>query len=324
MARPGLHRRAFGTSALAWALAATPVAANISSGTGSRLMKQQDLPYEPPTTLALIADLYSRMTTPVRVQGEGPFHFVVDTGANQSVISAELAARLGLTLGPPEILNGVAGAQSTPTTVATLSIGGRVRRDVRLFVLPDGGIGGAGMLGLDGLEGQRLVLNFREESMRIEAPTREWAGGGAVTVRSRRRDGQLTLVDVDLAGIAVTALIDSGAQNTIGNRALQRLARARRPTDLWRNESIVSVTGQSIDAEMADLPHLRLGGMSLPVWPVAFADLHTFEMWKLTSVPAMLIGVDVLSRFERVSLDFARDEVRFTPPDTTRMVYRSS
>jgi hypothetical protein len=317
-----MDRRAFGLAGLALAVAASPAGANIASGTGSRLIRADELPYEPPATLALIADLYSRMTAPLKVQGQGPFHFVVDTGANQSVISAELASRLGLPLGPPALLNGVAGSKETPTTIATLTIGPRLRRDVRLFVLPEAAIGAAGMIGLDGLEGQRLILDFQEKAMRIEAPTHQLGGG--VSVRSRRRDGQLTLVDADIAGIPVTAFIDSGAQNTIGNRALQALARARRPTELWRNESIVSVTGQTIDAEMADLPRLRLGGMSLPVWPVAFADLHTFQMWKLIDAPAMLVGVDVLSRFERVSLDFAHDEVRFTPPDVDRVVYRAS
>jgi hypothetical protein len=54
--------------------------------------------------------------------------------------------------------------------------------------------------------------------------------------------------------------------------------------------------------------------MGLPNWPVAFADLHTFTMWDLTNKPAILIGVDILTRFESVCLDFARDEVRFRLP----------
>jgi len=37
-------------------------------------------------------------------------------------------------------------------------------------------------------------------------------------------------------------------------------------------------------------------------------------MWNLTDKPAILIGVDLLSRFESVCLDFARNEVRFRPP----------
>ncbi|MGI9169828.1 MAG: retroviral-like aspartic protease family protein, partial [Caulobacteraceae bacterium] len=65
----------------------------------------------------------------------------------------------------------------------------------------------------------------------------------------------------------------------------------------------------------ADLPQLRVGGMRLPNWPVAFADLHTFQMWDLTRKPAILLGVDVLSRFQSVCLDFSRNEVRFRLPE---------
>jgi hypothetical protein len=36
---------------------------------------------------------------------------------------------------------------------------------------------------------------------------------------------------------------------------------------------------------------------------VAFADLHTFRMWKLIDQPAILVGVDVMSRFQYVTLD---------------------
>jgi len=77
---------------------------------------------------------------------------------------------------------------------------------------------------------------------------------------------------------------------------------------------VVSATGQTITAEIADFPGLRIGGMHLPSWPVAFADLHTFQLWSLIDRPALMIGVDVLSRFDYVSLDFARDEVRFRIP----------
>jgi hypothetical protein len=60
-----------------------------------------------------------------------------------------------------------------------------------------------------------------------------------------------------------------------------------------------------------------VGNLKVPVWPVAFADLHTFEMWGMIKDPAILIGVDLLSRFDSVCLDFARDEVRFRMAPTT-------
>ena len=79
----------------------------------------------PPSSVRTVTDLYSRMTVPIRIAGQGPFEFVVDTGANQSVISSELAVALGLPLEPSAALNGVAGMLMAPTTHAIWRLGGR-------------------------------------------------------------------------------------------------------------------------------------------------------------------------------------------------------
>ena len=273
--------------------------------------------YLPPTRLSAIMDIYKRMTTSVKVAGAGPFQFVADTGANQSVISTEVATKLGLLMGPAVPLNGVAGVQLTPTTEASVEIGPRPKRQATLSVLPQAAIGGLGMLGLDLLDGAQLTLDFSRETLTIDNDAGRSGMADEIHLKAHRRDGQLTLVDADLAGIKVTAFLDSGAQDTIGNMALRQLAVMRYPLTPWRPIPIVSVTGQTIDAEFADLPGLRIGGLSVPNWPVAFADLHTFKLWNLVDRPAILIGVDILSRFETVCLDFRRDEVRLRLPGHT-------
>jgi hypothetical protein len=96
--------------------------------------------------------------------------------------------------------------------------------------------------------------------------------------------------------------------------ALRELAITRYPTTPWRPIPIVSVTGQTVDAEFADLPALRIGGLTLPDWPVAFADMHIFHLWNLVDRPAIVLGVDMLSRFEAVCLDFRTDQVLFRLP----------
>jgi predicted aspartyl protease len=273
--------------------------------------------YVPPISIAAVADLYKRMTAPVHVNGQGPFPFVVDTGSNQTVIAAELAEKLGLTFGEPAALNGVAGVQMAPTTRARLDVGPRQHRDAQLSILSQADIGGLGLLGLEDLDGECVTLDFRGAALRIEPGHRTVNDFGAVALKAHRRNGQLVLVDAELGGLRLTAFLDSGAQNTIGNMALRALALSRNPTHPWFKTPIVSATGQTIQAEIADLPRLRVGTLNVPDWPVAFADLHTFQMWNLVDRPAILLGVDVLSRFESVCLDFARDEVRFRLPGGT-------
>lgn len=319
MAHRLIDRRAVGGLAGAWVgtsmIGASAVrAATIAVAPASRLTPPADQPYTPPVSLTTVADIYRRMTAPVQIAGQGPFAFVVDTGANRSVIAADVVARLGLTTGPAVAINGAAGVIMAPSVETTMKLGARPASVVAFAVLPTAAIGGPGMLGLDTLEHQLVTLDFKGQSLRVEAPGRLWRDPDDIAMKAIRRDGQMTLVDADLAGIAITAFLDSGAQNTVGNLALRELAVVRRPTAPRMGTVIVSATGQSIDAEMLDLPNLRVGGMRLPNWPVAFADLHTFKLWNLTKRPAILLGVDVLSRFETVCLDFSRNEVRFRLP----------
>jgi predicted aspartyl protease len=303
-------------AATCWAKSACAQMAEVDLGhdPASRLAGRRDQPYTPPPLLSAVADLYKRMTVAIRVNDSGPYGFVVDTGANQSVISSELAAKLGLPIGATAPLNGVAGIQMAPTTTARLEIGARRLPALALSILPQAGIGGAGMLGLDAIGDQALTLDFAGRALRIETRQSNWRDPQAVWVRAQRRDGQLSLVDARLDGMPLTAFIDSGAENTIGNMALRELALTRNPKTPWTMIPIISSTGQTILAEIADLPRLQVGGLELPIWPVAFADLHTFTMWNMVKKPAILIGVDILSRFEYVCLDFARDEVRFRLP----------
>jgi predicted aspartyl protease len=313
MAREALSRRDAAALLVAGLAFASPARA-IDINRSAEATRLSEPPYTPPVNIAAVNDLYRRMTAPIRINGQGPFPFVVDTGSNQTVIAAELAAQLGLPLGDPAPLNGVAGVQMAPTTRAGLDVGPRRHRDATLSILAQADIGGSGLLGLEDLDGQEVTLDFRGKALRIEPGRRSVNDIGAIAVKAHRRNGQLTLVDADLAGLHVTAFLDSGAQNTIGNMALRALALSRNPASPWYETPIVSATGQTIQAQMADLPRLRVGNLNMPNWPVAFADLHTFRMWNLVDRPAILLGVDVLSRFETVCLDFARDEVRFRLP----------
>jgi Aspartyl protease len=306
----GFDRRGMLLGAAA-ALAAGRAAAQVAIERRGSSMLPEPSDYAPPETLKAVFDLYRRMTAPVRVNGRGPYPFVIDTGANQSVIADSLAVELGLKAGSPELLHSATGAEMAPTTAARLDIGDRREEDVILSVLPQASLGGLGMLGVDRLAGQRLTLDFARRRIVIEPSGRAWRDPGDVVLKTQRRDGQLTLVDAELAGAPITAFLDSGAESTIGNLALKAVAAAQHPAATWIEAPVLSVTGQIMQAEMAGVPGLRIGGLHLPAWPVAFADLHTFALWGLTARPALMIGVDILSRFSAVSLDFARDEVRF-------------
>jgi hypothetical protein len=265
----------------------------------------------PDKAIETSVDPYSRMTAPVMLNGKGPYYFVLDTGANQSVVSQELALMLDLPPGQPVTLHGVAAAEPAPTAVvARVEVGGRLERDVTMPVLPQAAIGAPGILGIDRLHNQRLKLDFRARRLTVERSHWEDTPPYTTVVQARQRFGQLTIVDADLAGIPVAAFLDSGAQRTIGNPALLQLATLRLPKDKMFEVPIISVTGRVIPGEIALLPVLRLGKVRLIDISVTFADLHVFQIWGLEK-PAILLGMDGLSVFDSVSIDFGRSEVWF-------------
>ncbi len=262
-------------------------------------------------TLETARDPYRRMTAPVLLNRKGPFFFVVDTGANQSVVGSEIAASLALAPGPTLPLHGVAGVENTPTVIVPdVKIGANVEKDVLMPTLPREAIGADGILGIDRLRNQRVRLDFKHRQLTVEHSHFEDVPPFTSRVTGRQRSGQLTIVDADLAGIRVSAFLDSGAERTIGNAALLNLAVLRNPTSKFYEAPVISVTGKTVPGQIALLPVLRLGNVRLVDIAITFADLHIFQIWGLET-PAVLVGMDALSVFDSVTLDFGRAEVWF-------------
>ena len=67
--------------------------------------------------LDLTEDLTQRMTVPVSIDGRGPYGFIIDTGAERTVISRELAETLGLGPGNSATLFSMTEASQIQTVV---------------------------------------------------------------------------------------------------------------------------------------------------------------------------------------------------------------
>jgi len=80
-----------------------------------------------------------------------------------------------------------------------------------------------GVLGVDWLKGQRLELGFKDKTMGITHSREDTPAEGRVVVPAQRSQGQLTIVDADLSGRRISAMIDSGSQLTICNSRLRQL-----------------------------------------------------------------------------------------------------
>ena len=127
-------------------------------------------------------------------------------------------------------------------------------------------------------------------------------------------------------GRSIAAVVDTGSQITIGNPAL-RAALAKGAVTSIKPVMIYSVTGDAIPADYTIIKELNLGGVVLKDLAVAFADAHTFRQLGYDRKPALLIGMNVMRAFDRVSIDFASKQLRLEPRkesalDTVRLAAR--
>jgi hypothetical protein len=75
--------------------------------------------------LELENERYRRMTVPVTIGGEGPFRFMLDTGAQATVVSRALADRLALDNRKPAILVGMASRRRSRPPDRDFALGSR-------------------------------------------------------------------------------------------------------------------------------------------------------------------------------------------------------
>lgn len=259
-----------------------------------------------------------RMTAPVLVEGRGPYPFVVDTGANRSVIAAEVALALGLPPAGQVQLHSISGVEIVPTVrVRSLDVGGLTARDLRMPVLPRAAMGADGLIGLDALKRRVVELDFNQRKLRVSKSARRTVlrttTSRLANVRARYRSGPLNLVDARAAGRPITAFVDSGAESTVVNTAL----RDAMPTGALTYPfglapvPVYGVGGSAMQGQIAMLRSLSFEGVELKDMPVVVSDLHTFSLWDLQDRPAMLLGANTLRVFSTVTLDFGEGVVLF-------------
>ena len=199
-------RRTALTLMAALPLAASPVAA----------LAQTETAPPAPDTLRLFRNLLTRMGVAVALNGGPARTFIIDTGAERSAVSRELAQTLGLPSGPDVMVHGVTAAEATPTVrVEAVEVGRRRFPGLEMPVFPRQALGADGLLGLDLLSRFRLVLDVRAGRALLARPGEGVSVGEAGEIGARRQadvvvsgrrgpSGQLILTRVVVDGVKTT------------------------------------------------------------------------------------------------------------------------
>jgi predicted aspartyl protease len=282
------------------------------AGPAAQPLPAQDLLFACPTTL----DHLGRVVAQVMVDGKGPFRFVVDTGANHSTVSPQLAAYLGLTpsLARPIRVTGVTGSgQFASVPIEMLKAGDLEIANSRFPVIWSRMMAGAaGILGAAGLRQDRLVVDFVRDRVLITRSRTESFPRGFTTVWAMRLHGGLLSVPGRVGDVPVRAIVDTGSQYTLGNAVLYReLFERERGKGRYVATDVYGATHQVGAGKLQVVPPIDLGAIKIGGVALVFGDFHIFQAWHLTGRPTIILGMDVLGTVKAFAVDFRYGEIGF-------------
>jgi predicted aspartyl protease len=273
-------------------------------------------------------DRIGRVMTHVMVNGKGPFRFVIDTGASRSTLAPHLARALNLqnSSGRNVMLNGVTGAaEVTTVAVDSLEIGALRFEKQELPVIFTSIMGNAdGILGVAGFQDQRIDVDFKRDRVSVLESNGKRPHYSMVTARATRNLNGLMIVDVRVGRrIRAKAVIDTGAERSLGNLALQNAMNKGHKKREPVSAVVHGATPDIADGDVQEIRECTIGDMTLSNLEVIFADFHVFKLWGLDQQPAMLIGMDMLGVLERLVIDYRRNEVSmYGDRSSSRLVQR--
>lgn len=288
---------------------------------------QQPAPAVPPATdpNPPLGDLLAfgangeRMTVPVHISGAGPYRFIIDTGAQRTVVSRELAGSLRLSAGPIVRVTAMTGVSEVATVVIpSITVGALGGERIEAPAFEGRFLGAPGMLGIDSLQGHALAIDFEKGSMLV-SPSRRRASSDRhepdeIVVRARSLFGQLVVTEAYVGREKVRVILDTGSAVTMGNRALERavMRRGKKGVPI----TLTGVTGEAVTVNYTALNTIKLGSMTINDMPIAYAENEAppFKAFGLENRPALMLGMDALKLFRRINIDFANREVRFIMP----------
>jgi predicted aspartyl protease len=257
-------------------------------------------------------DHIGRVVVPVMVNGRGPFRFIVDTGANHSTISPRLVSILGLTPADGSVVvNGITGAaQASFVMVDRLQAGDLTINDTALPVVWAPVMAGAdGILGAAGLSEKSLMIDFQRNRVEIARRVETFFREKSIKIHAMSVSHGLIAVDATVGRTRVAAIIDTGAERTLGNLALYHALKVHRPRGVVALTSVYGATKEVEPGEIEIAPMITIESLHITEVAVVYGDFHIFNVWGLKDSPAMIIGMDVLGTVASLSIDFKNQNV---------------
>ena len=249
----------------------------------------------------------------VPVQGEfGTRQFVLDTGAEGSAVYAGFADEAKLPAAGKEMLQGQTGASEAPLVkLAFVAVDGTRKENLEALRLDPraDGVPLAGIVGLDVFGDRTLDFDLPNKRLALLPAGKRPPGLAGDGILATPTTGNLLTIPVTIGGITAVAVIDTGARKTRINWKVGR-ALGIDPKAIAKGDTIQGATNMAIETGATNVSNVQLGDRSLATAPVLVADLPVFEAFGVADRPAVILGLDWLTR-TRMVVDFPARRVWF-------------
>ena len=255
---------------------------------------------------------------PTYVNGEGPYEFILDTGAGSCLISSELATRLEVRAESEKDAHGAGGILKIGLAhVSSIAVGSARQENVEVAITGElervGRAIGAkldGDIGYTFMKDFRVILDYKRRRMRFEAAPAATRGsrmrGARTSFALAGESKPLILVKVLVDGDGPFQFaLDTGASRTIlGQDVARRLN--------LRTEGATTGTGAGggIEVITAKVRSFAVGDACVASHEVAIgAFVETISTAANAKIEG-IVGYNFLNQFQ-VTIDYPRAEIEF-------------
>jgi hypothetical protein len=269
--------------------------------------------------VATTRDRWGRMLAPIQFNGQGPFHLVVNTGANASVVTERVARTLGSALEaqPSVLVHGVIGSAPVRSIrLNSVSLGRTEMSVTSVPVIADATDCADGFLALLGFTNKRVLIDFQQNKLALLGSARfNGSSRRAENLRLDLSHRQLPIINTRVHRVTVKAVIDTGSISSVGNAAMRNILNRAGVSTRSATAGTVGTESVSVPGSDAPLnvPLLELGSLRILGMRISSIDVPLFGHVNLLEDPAMLLGMDVLGQFEQIILDYGGKTAQFLP-----------
>ncbi len=280
---------------------------------------------EPVASLPYRLDYGGLVTVEVTVNGDGPYDFIIDTGATFTSAFENLAVLQKfspLDKRPKRVLGLAQLEKLQPFIIGDISVAGLTLQQHEGVVFPDWHEirrTPQGVLGLDFLEQYLTVVN--NETKRIEffstrTPSKKmWGKWQKIPVRKENfgmKKGHLFVIDAQVQGIGTTFILDLGAELThINNASFDKISQVIFDAKITPNaresvpNQIVDVFGSRRDVRAIIVKKLKAGAAQWYKQLMVVYDPFIFSELGVADQPYGLFGMDLV-KGRSFALDFTQ------------------